>query len=274
MPYRRIHYTENGFCAAVQLLRPGAGEPGAGAPDTGAPCTIDEALAAELRDCCRELTLRDDIRAVTITGCGATFAIGRRTPPAEISHAPIPRRLAWQDAMGVAQAVADLPMPVIAIINGAATAHGLELALAADLRLAADTAHFSAGALEAVGLPYDGGTQRLPRLLGPALARDLLLTGRVLSAPEARDAGLVNRIAPAAELDAMAADLTARIAAAAPIASRYAKEAVNAAAAGSLPLTQGLRLEADLSIILQSTADRAAGLRSFAAKRPPQFRGH
>ena len=100
----------------------------------------------------------------------------------------------------------------------------------------------------------------------------MLLTGRTLSAQEARDVGLVNRIAAAGELDAAAAELTARIAAAAPIASRYAKEAV--AAAGSLTLAQGLRLEADLSIILQSTEDRVEGLASFAAKRTPQFSGH
>lgn len=260
MPYRSIRYTENGLCAAVQLLRPGE------------PVTIDEAAAAAIRDCCQALMLRDDIRAVTITGCDGAFAVGRQGPPVEIRRGAIPQRMAWQEAMRAAQAVADLPMPVIAILNGDATAHGLELALAADLRLAADTARLSAGALEDVGFPYDGGTQRLPRLIGPALAREMLLTGRTLSAQEARDAGLVNRIAAAGELDAAAAELTARIAAAAPIASRYAKEAV--AAAGSLTLAQGLRLEADLSIILQSTADRAEGLDSFAAKRTPQFSGH
>ena len=115
-------------------------------------------------------------------------------------------------------------------------------------------------------------TQRLPRLVGPAMARDMLLTGRTLSAAEALDFGLVNRVAPRDALEETAAEIAEQIIAAAPIAARYAKEAV--AAAGDLPLAQGLRLEADLSIILQSTDDRAEGLRSFAEKRAPRFTGH
>lgn len=115
-------------------------------------------------------------------------------------------------------------------------------------------------------------TQRLPRLVGPAMARDMLLTGRTLSASEALGVGLVNRVVSRDSLDETAARLTEQIIAAAPIAARYAKEAV--AAAGDLPLAQGLRLEADLSIILQSTDDRSEGLRSFAEKRAPRFTGH
>ena len=171
----------------------------------------------------------------------------------------------------MASAVAALPMPVVAIINGDAIAHGLELALAADLRVAIDSCRLGAGSPADDGFPYDGATQRLPRLVGPALARDLLLTGRTLSAQEALEAGLVNRVAAAGQLGEAAAELVAQICGAAPIAARYAKEAV--AASRDLTLAQGLRLEADLSIILQSTADRAEGLRSFAEKRPPEFRG-
>ncbi len=259
MPYRSISYTRTDACAAIKLRR------------GGESCTIDAAAAAELRDCCQELMLQDEIRVATITGGGGRFAVGRQQPPDDIRAAPLPERLAWQDAMSVAQAVAALPMPVVAILNGDATGHGLELALAADLRIAADTAQLGAGRLVDDGFPYDGATQRLPRLVGPAMARELLLTGRILTAAEALAVGLVNRVAPAAQLDAAAAELTAQIAAAAPIASRYAKEAV--AAAGDLTLAQGLRLEADLSIILQSTADRAEGLRSFAEQRAPRFSG-
>ena len=99
----------------------------------------------------------------------------------------------------------------------------------------------------------------------------MLLTGRTLTAQEALNAGLVNRVAAADALAGTAAEIAEQIVAAAPIAARYAKEAV--AAAGDLPLAQGLRLEADLSIILQSTEDRAEGLRSFAEKRSPHFTG-
>ena len=162
-------------------------------------------------------------------------------------------------------------MPVVAALNGDALAHGLELALAADLRIAIADAQLGAGHPTADGFPYDGATQRLPRLAGPAVARDLLFTGRTLTADEALSVGIVNRVVPAEHLDNTVAELMSTIAAAAPIAARYAKEAVTAA--GNLPLTQGLRLEADLNIILQTTADRAEGLRSFAEKRPPLYHG-
>lgn len=259
MQYRRISIDRTDSIAAVALL------------ETAGPCAITEDLAAELCDCCRNLMLEDDLRVVTISGRGPAFAVGRLKPPSDIQAAPALQRLDWQTAMGAAAAVAALPMPVIAALNGDAIAHGLELALAADLRIAAATARLGAGDPLEDGFPYDGATQRLPRLVGPAMARDLLLTGRVLSAREALAVGLVNRVEPTGRLDDAVADLATQIAASAPIAARYAKEAVTAAA--DLTLAQGLRLEADLSVILQSTADRAEGLRSFAHRRSPQFTG-
>lgn len=173
--------------------------------------------------------------------------------------------------MAVANALAALPMPTVAILNGDATGHGLEFAMAADLRVAVDTATFTMGNLTECGFPFDGGTQRLPALVGPAMARDMLLTGRTLSATEALKAGLVNRVVSKKRLPEAAREIAEQIVAAAPIASRYAKEAVHAA--GNLTLCDGLRLEADLSVILQSTQDRSEGLLSFAEKRTPKFQG-
>ena len=240
-------------------------------PDAGSGVTIGETVAEEIADCCRDLSLDDELRVVTITGRGDTFATGRERLPGEWKGADLAERVTWFRKMAAADAVARLPMPVLAILNGDAVAHGLEIALAADLRIAADGARLGAGAPARIGFPFDGMTQRLPRLAGPALARDMLLTGRTLSAAEALDFGLVNRVAPRDALEETASEIVGQIIAAAPIAARYAKEAVTAA--GDLPLTQGLRLEADLSIILQSTEDRAEGLRSFAEKRTPNFSG-
>lgn len=258
MRYRKISCEITEFRAAIRL------------PPSKDGCTIDEDTAAELRDCCQELLFEDSVRVVAVTGSDDVFATGRLQPPGKIAAAT-PDRIDWIARMGAAAAIAKLPMPTIAVLNGDATAHGLELAIAADLRIAADTARLGMGSLRDCGFPYDGGTQRLPRLVGPGMARDLLFTGRMLSAQEALAAGLVNHVAPAEELECLAAQLAQQVASAAPIASRYAKEAVWAS--GDLTMAQGLRLEADLSVILHSTEDRAEGLRSFTEKRAPQFEG-
>ena len=257
MMYRKISCEINEFRAAIRLPPPKGG------------CTVDEDTAAELRDCCYELLFADSVRVVTITGSGDVFATGRLQPSAEIAAAPMPDRIDWLTRMGAASVIAKLPMPTVAVLNGDAVAHGLEVALAADLRIAADTARLGMGSLRDCGFPYDGGTQRLPRLVGPGMARDMLFTGRTLSAQEALAAGLVNRVAPAEDLECMAVQLAQQIESAAPVASKYAKEAVWAS--GDLTMAQGLRLEADLSVILHSTEDRAEGLRSFAEKRAPHF---
>ena len=259
MHYQTITCERTKFQATLTLPRAESG------------VTIGETVAEELADCCRELSLDDALRVVTITGNGDTFATGREKLPDDLLETALPERMAWFKRMGGASAVAGLPMPVLAILNGDAIAHGLEIALAADLRIAADNAMFGTGEPGRVGFPFDGLTQRLPRLVGPALARDMLLTGRTLSAAKALDFGLVNRVAPRDVLEETAGAMVEQIIAAAPIAARYAKEAVTAA--GDLSLAQGLRLEADLSIILQSTDDRAEGLRSFAEKRTPHFTG-
>ena len=259
MRYRKISSEVSEFRAAIRLPSPQRG------------CSIDEDTAAELRDCCHELAFEDSVRVVTITGGGGVFALGRLRPPAEVAAAAMPERIDWITRMGAAAAIAGLTMPTVAILNGDAMAHGLEVAMAADLRIAVDTARLGIGSLPDCGFPYDGGTQRLPRLVGPGMARDMLLTGRTLSANEALAAGLVNRIAPAEELENVTGQLVQQIVSAAPVASRYAKEAVWAA--GDLAMGQGLRLEADLSVILHSTEDRVEGLRSFAEQRSPKFDG-
>lgn len=259
MPYETITCDRTRFQATLILPRAACG------------VTIGETVAEEIAHCCRELGLDDELRLVTIIGGGGTFATGREQLPHDLLDVDLAERIAWFKRMGVANAIAKLPMPVLAVLNGDTIAHGLEIALASDLRIAADGVRLGAGAPARDGFPFDGMTQRLPRLVGPALARDMLLTGRTLTAAEALDFGLVSRVASRDELDAAANEIAGQIIAAAPIAARYAKEAVTAA--GDLTLAQGLRLEADLSIILQSTEDRAEGLQSFAEKRAPNFTG-
>ena len=168
-------------------------------------------------------------------------------------------------------ALAEMPQPVVAAIRGACHGPGLEIALACDIRLAAADAAFAAPETAAGTLPRAGGTQRLSRAVGRAQALRLLLTGDAIDAVEARRIGLVSAVHPAAEVEAAARALAGRIAERGPIATRMGKEAVHRGA--EMTLEQALRYETDLTILLQSTADRAEGVRAFASKRPPRFTG-
>jgi enoyl-CoA hydratase len=233
---------------------------------------VSPGLAAELREVCRATLENEEIYVLVLTGSEGVFSVGREPLPPEIAAAPAQARLAWLEQLRVADVLASLPIPVVVAVTGDALDHGLELALAGDLRIAAEGARFGLTDLTRMGsFPWDGGTQRLPRLVGPAWANDLILTSRIIDAPEARSIGLVNRVAKPEELLEETRQLAESIASGGPIAARYAKEAITKGMDLSLP--QGLRLEADLNIILQSTADRAEGLRSFAEKRTPRFTG-
>ena len=254
--YDLLDYRRDGPVATVTLARPESGN------------RIDSPLAAELREACRAIGEDESIRSVIVTGAGSIFSVGREPAPGDL---PPETRPDWLCRLQVASTLAGLPIPVIAAVNGDALDHGLELALAADLRIASADARFGFTDLTQGSFPWDGGTQRLPRLVGPAWARDMVLTGRIIDAPQALGLGLVSEVVAGAELLARARQLAETVAAGAPIASRYAKEAIGAGM--DLTLAQGLRLEADLNILLQSTADRAEGIQSYLQRREPEFRG-
>ncbi len=273
IPYQFIKYdstpaatpeTGRGRTATITLARPEAHN------------RIDEGLAEEFRDACQRIEADAETRLVVVTGSGPSFSVGRHDLAGWLSDSEdalpaenLPARLA---SLRVADALAALTAPVLVALNGDAIGHGLELALAGDLRIAAAHAHFRMSEPERLTFPWDGGTQRLPRLIGPAWALDLALTGRPVDAATAQRLGLVNRVAPAERLAAETARLAQTILAGGPVAARYIKEAVTQGV--DLPLTQGLRLEADLSIILHNTADRAEGIASFKERRPPRFSGN
>ena len=236
--------------AVVTLDRPGVGN------------RVNLEMAAELREACALLAADDGLRVVILTGAGPVFSTGREILP---DAAAIGR-------MQATRAIAALPVPVLAALNGDASDHGLELALAADLRLAAPDARFRFSAPAEGMFPFDGGTQRLPRLVGPAWAQDMLLTGRELTASEAAAIGLVNRVAGRGEdVMQLARQLAGQIAEGSPLGARYAKEAIMSGADMALP--HALGLEADLNVLLQSTRDRAEGIASFLERREPEFRG-
>lgn len=169
------------------------------------------------------------------------------------------------------EAVARIPQPVIAALRGQVRSAGLELALACDIRIASEDARFAMEDTQAGAVPRGGGTQRLPRAVGRAQALRLVLTGEEIDATEARRIGLVSAVVPSADVLREAEAIAGVVAQRGPIATRLAKEAVHRGA--EMPLADALRYELDLTVLLQSTADRAEGVRAFAEKRPPNFIG-
>ena len=231
--------------ATVTLDRPASGN------------SVNELMASELRETCESVDADPDVRVVLLTGRGDAFCLGTDGP------GPV-------DDLRAADAVAAVRKPVISVLNGDAVDQGLEIALACDIRVASTCARLGLTHLARGAIPWDGGTQRLPRLVGIGRAMDMLLTSRLLDAGEALEAGLVNELAEAADLRTRARALAGTVTGQGPIAARYLKEALLKGA--DMTLEQGLRLEADLNIILQSTADRAEGIRSFLERRPPVYR--
>jgi len=161
--------------------------------------------------------------------------------------------------------------PTLAAVNGHCLAGGLELALACDLRIASENATFGLPEVTRGMLPGAGGTQRLPRLVGPERALDLILTGRRIDAPEAERIGLVTRVVPQAELRDAALAVARAIAENGPLAVRAAKAAVWRGL--DLPLEEGLRLEQLIAEPIRQSEDAREGPRAFLEKRKPEFKG-
>ena len=245
MPYTTITCIKNDHIVFLTLDRPEAGN------------VANLKLVRELEEACGWINGDDDIYVVLITGAGDVFCTG-----AELN----------QDmyVKGPAKFIADIDRPVIAAVNGDALGQGLEIALACDIRLAAAGVHFGLPQASQGCIPVDGGTQRLPRIVGRGKALELLLTADMITAEEAQELGLVSRVVPAESLAEEARKLAETIAAKGPLALRYLKEAV--VKGMDLTLAQGLRLEADLYFLLHTTADRTEGINAFREKRPPEFK--
>lgn len=221
---------------------------------------LDLRMRSAIADAVAAANDQDVTRVLVLSGTSGYFATGSEPYPND------------QLAVGAASALAASTKPTIAWINGDCHDMGLELALACDIRMCSANARFAMRQVQQGMLPWDGGTQRLARLVGRGQALRLLLTGEEFDAAEALRIALVQEIGGYAEVMAVAQ----KIASGAPIAARYAKEATVAGA--GISLDQGLRLEADLSVLLQSTDDRSEGLRSFSEKSTPErsnpeFRG-
>jgi enoyl-CoA hydratase len=230
---------------------------------------IDRPLLSELRDAAGAIDARDDVIVALLQADGADFCAGwHAATRTELAQQRLDPLLGLHDPFGP---IATLRCPVVVAVQGRALSAGLELALCCDIRVGADDATFGMPDVLEGHLPLAGGSQRLPRVAGKARALAMLLGGEPIDAATAYRAGLVSRVVPRSELAEATDAVARRIAERGPIALRYAKEAVHRGL--DLPLDQALRYETDLSIILQTTTDRAEGVRAFFEKRPPQFEG-
>jgi enoyl-CoA hydratase len=232
---------------------------------------LNPATVRELKAALEEVAAREDVGVVLLTGAGEkAFVAG-----ADIAEM---RNFTTLEALdfamlgqGVLEFLERMPQPVIGVVNGFALGGGCEVAMACDLLLAADTARFGQPEVTLGIIPGYGGTQRLPRLVGRNVAKELVLCGDMITAQRAYEIGLVNRVVPAAELMAAARDVARKILSRGPVAVRMAKSAMNRGL--DLDLGNACALEASLFASGFSTSDRAEGMTAFLEKRKPAFTG-
>jgi enoyl-CoA hydratase/carnithine racemase len=232
---------------------------------------VTHELTSELHQALLRLAVADDVRAVVVSGAGErAFCAGSHVGEFEELKGRVAEGKLLLEKL-VYRQLADLPMPTIAAIEGDALGGGLELALCCDLRVASERARLGLPEVRLAVIPGSGGTQRLPRVVGVARAKELILTGRLLSAAEAERIGLVNQVVPAGEARTAADALAAEIAERGPLAVREAKRLLDAA--HDLDLDAGLAAELDASERIFDTQDMVEGARAFFAKRPPEYHG-
>jgi enoyl-CoA hydratase len=213
----------------------------------------------------------DDVRAVVVSGRGErAFSVGSDVKEFE-AHRASGGRERFELEARIAQRLAGLPMPTIAAIEGSALGGGLELALCCDLRVASDRARLGLPEVRLAVTPSTRGTQRLPRIVGVARAKELLLTGRIVDAAEAARIGLVNEVVPAGEAVARARAIGLEIAERGPLAVRAVKALVDGAF--DRDLAAGHDAEVEASIRIFATDDLLEGARSFIEKRQPEYHG-
>ncbi|WP_190125395.1 enoyl-CoA hydratase/isomerase family protein [Streptomyces inusitatus] len=226
---------------------------------------LNIAVQDRLLELAAEATRREDVRAVILYGGEKVFAAGADIKEMrEMDHAAmVVRSRALQESF---TAIARIPKPVVAAVTGYALGGGCELALCADFRIAAEDAKLGQPEILLGLIPGAGGTQRLSRLIGPSRAKDLIFTGRQVRADEALALGLVDRVAPAAEVYEQARAWAAKLAQGPALALRAAKECVDAGL--ETDIETGLAIERNWFAGLFATEDRETGMRSFVEDGP------
>ncbi len=232
---------------------------------------ISNELTEELKQLLDEIEEDEELRVMVITGAGdKAFVAGADIKELVDRDALVGRRVS-RTRQDLFSRIENLPAPVIAAVNGYALGGGLELALACSIRLCSEKAQFGAPEVKLGIIPGDGGTQRLPRLVGLGRAMEMILSGDFIDAQEAYRIGLVNKVVPHEELMDSAMEMAKTIAQRPPLAVRYAKEAVNRSQEGDS--VSGYALESYLHALTCATEDKKEGVSAFLEKRKGDFKG-
>ncbi len=259
MTYETISYSKHRTVATVTLTRPKHKN------------AINVQMLTDLSRCCDAISADADVRAVILTGSENMFCAGGDIAMLASQHTPAKAQDLVTFTRLVFGKIHNLARPVIAAVNGPALGGGCELALACDLRIAGESATFGQPEIRYGILPGAGGTQRLPRVVGPARAKELLYSGDIIDAAESYRIGLVNRVVPDDMLAAEAVAWACKLAEMPQFALRLTKNAVNDGV--DLALETGLALEARCFEMVFSSRDAKEGLGAFLEKRRPAFVG-
>jgi enoyl-CoA hydratase/carnithine racemase len=245
--YRTLTVEKSGHCLIADI------------PDSAEASVPVSQIASDLAELCGQIAWMEDIRVVLLAFNGVMNDSDSRDGDRK------------NGTLRLTEPVAGLNQPVIAAIRGDALGLGLELALACDIRVCAESTCFGMPQVCHGGIPANGGTQRLPRLIGPGPAMHMILTGESIDSGEAYRIGLVHSVVASDLVMQSAQEIAQQMATKSPLSLSYAKEALYSA--GDLTLDQGLNKEMDLYLLLHSTDDRTEGITAFTEKRKPDFKG-
>jgi len=207
-----------------------------------------------------------------VTGAGRGFCAGADLKETAEDNTQKPSAPKFRPRYTLFNKLEDVGQPVIAAINGPCNGGGLELALCADFRIASEAADLGLGEVKLGVMPLAGGTVRLPRLIGPSLAKEFLFFGKRVKGPEALELGMVNKVVPAEELMTEARKWATELAESAPIALRMIKRSINQGM--DMNLLGALAHEDRCGTQLDITEDSKEGVLAFVEKRKPQFKGY
>lgn len=258
MKYRTILFRKENGLATITLNKPETLN------------ALDRTMLSELQDVVADIGQESDVRVVIVTGGGLCFAAGTDLREIEALGTPDAARHYLKQAQILFHDMEALEQPIIAAINGLTLGGGFELALACDLRIAADNATFGQPEIKIGMIPGAGGTQRLPRLIGMTKAKELLYTGDHISAQEAYRLGLLNKVVPPNAVMEEARSLAMKIANQPYLALKAAKLAVNGGR--SMPLSLAVDYEARCLETLFTSVDQKEGVLAYIEKRKPVFK--